>query len=230
MIQNLLFSKHSSLVYKLGLQQPEYLPPELQKQNMLLGAATVVLLVCIACLLSFASWRWRSGKGKMPPGPAPIPILGNVLHVKPKNLAKTLQKVRPLSSSLFLLWLRNAWNLCMGTSCGHNLMCGNPRGAEKSWGSQLLPLTAVAIVIQDLTAENLVHTHIYHERIKSRHCCFVRLHCQQWDAAARPFFKSSSLSAPCSPLHFDSSVKSMDQCSQCTWALTQWWCCTDLTW
>ncbi|XP_010292305.1 PREDICTED: cytochrome P450 2C20-like isoform X2 [Phaethon lepturus] len=59
----------------------------------LLGAATVVLLVCIACLLSFAAWRKRSGKGKMPPGPAPLPILGNVLQVKPKNLAKTLQKL-----------------------------------------------------------------------------------------------------------------------------------------
>ncbi|XP_010171843.1 cytochrome P450 2C19 isoform X2 [Antrostomus carolinensis] len=59
----------------------------------LLGAATVVLLVCIACLLSFAAWRGRSGKGKMPPGPAPLPILGNVLQVKPKNLAKTLQKL-----------------------------------------------------------------------------------------------------------------------------------------
>ncbi|XP_009470607.1 PREDICTED: cytochrome P450 2C20-like isoform X3 [Nipponia nippon] len=59
----------------------------------LLAAATVVLLVCIACLLSFATWRGRSGKGKMPPGPAPLPMLGNVLQVKPKNLAKTLQKL-----------------------------------------------------------------------------------------------------------------------------------------
>ncbi|NXD75465.1 CP2CL protein, partial [Halcyon senegalensis] len=60
---------------------------------MLLVAATVVLLVCIACLLSFAAWRGRSGKGKMPPGPVPLPILGNVLQVKPKNLAKSLQKL-----------------------------------------------------------------------------------------------------------------------------------------
>ncbi|PKK28431.1 cytochrome P450 2C9-like, transcript variant X2 [Columba livia] len=72
---------------------------------MLLGAATVVLLVCIACLLSFASWRWRSGKGKMPPGPAPIPILGNVLHVKPKNLAKTLQKLSEEYGPVFTVHL-----------------------------------------------------------------------------------------------------------------------------
>ncbi|KAM9380079.1 cytochrome P450 2C20-like [Phaethornis superciliosus] len=57
----------------------------------LLGAA--LLLLCITCLLSFASWKHKSGKGKMPPGPAPLPILGNVLQVKPKNLAKTLEKL-----------------------------------------------------------------------------------------------------------------------------------------
>ncbi|XP_050754513.1 cytochrome P450 2C20-like isoform X2 [Gymnogyps californianus] len=71
----------------------------------LLGAATVVLLVCIACLLSFAAWRGRSGKGKMPPGPAPLPILGNVLQVKPKNLAKTLQKLSEEYGPVFTVHL-----------------------------------------------------------------------------------------------------------------------------
>ncbi|KAM6264805.1 LOW QUALITY PROTEIN: cytochrome P450 2C9-like [Spheniscus humboldti] len=80
-------------LFEIRLRQPESLPPELRKQTELLGAATVVLLVCIACLLSFAAWRGRSGKGKMPPGPAPLPILGNVLQVKPKNLAKSLEKL-----------------------------------------------------------------------------------------------------------------------------------------
>uniref|UniRef100_A0A8C2YF30 unspecific monooxygenase n=1 Tax=Coturnix japonica TaxID=93934 RepID=A0A8C2YF30_COTJA len=61
---------------------------------LLLGAASVVLLVCVACLLSILQWRNRSGKGKMPEGPAPLPIVGNILQVKPKNLAKTLEKVR----------------------------------------------------------------------------------------------------------------------------------------
>ncbi|NXK08892.1 CP2CL protein, partial [Herpetotheres cachinnans] len=72
---------------------------------MLLGAATVVLLVCVACLLSFAAWRGRSGKGKMPPGPSPLPILGNGLQVKPKNLAKTLQKLSEEYGSVFTVHL-----------------------------------------------------------------------------------------------------------------------------
>ncbi|NWI36082.1 CP2C8 protein, partial [Picathartes gymnocephalus] len=70
----------------------------------LLGV-TVVLLVCIACLLSFAAWKGRSGKGKMPPGPAPLPILGNLLQVKPNNLAKTLQKLSEEYGPVFTVHL-----------------------------------------------------------------------------------------------------------------------------
>ncbi|XP_054145229.1 cytochrome P450 2C55-like isoform X3 [Melozone crissalis] len=71
----------------------------------LLGGATIVLLVCIACLLSFAAWKGRSGKGKMPPGPAPLPILGNLLQVKPSNLAKTLQKLSEEYGPVFTVHL-----------------------------------------------------------------------------------------------------------------------------
>ncbi|NWU91937.1 CP2CL protein, partial [Upupa epops] len=71
----------------------------------LLGAASVVLLVCLACLFSFAAWRGRSGKGKMPPGPAPLPILGNLLRVKPKNLAKTLEKLSEEYGPVFTVHL-----------------------------------------------------------------------------------------------------------------------------
>ncbi|NXM23990.1 CP2C8 protein, partial [Oxyruncus cristatus] len=71
----------------------------------LLGAATVVLLICIACLLSFAAWKGKSGKGKMPPGPSPLPILGNLLQVKPSNLAKTLQKLSEEYGPVFTVHL-----------------------------------------------------------------------------------------------------------------------------
>ncbi|XP_009958816.1 PREDICTED: cytochrome P450 2H1-like isoform X4 [Leptosomus discolor] len=66
-------------------------------------AALVAL--CIACLLSIVAWRGRSGKGKMPPGPAPLPILGNMLQVKPKNLAKTLQKISEEYGPVFTVHL-----------------------------------------------------------------------------------------------------------------------------
>ncbi|XP_014811862.1 PREDICTED: cytochrome P450 2C19-like isoform X2 [Calidris pugnax] len=71
----------------------------------LLGAATVVLLVCVACLISVAAWKGRSGKGKMPLGPAPLPILGNVLQVKPKDLARTLQKLSEEYGPVFTVHL-----------------------------------------------------------------------------------------------------------------------------
>ncbi|KAF1595264.1 Cytochrome P450 2G1, partial [Eudyptes moseleyi] len=71
----------------------------------LLGAATVVLLVCFACQLSFAAWRGRSGKGKMPPGLAPLLILGTVLQVKPKNLAKSLEKLSEEYGPVFTVHL-----------------------------------------------------------------------------------------------------------------------------
>uniref|UniRef100_A0A8C2U111 unspecific monooxygenase n=1 Tax=Coturnix japonica TaxID=93934 RepID=A0A8C2U111_COTJA len=72
---------------------------------LLLGAASVVLLVCVACLLSILQWRNRSGKGKMPEGPAPLPIVGNILQVKPKNLAKTLEKLSEKYGPVFSVQL-----------------------------------------------------------------------------------------------------------------------------
>ncbi|XP_063261862.1 cytochrome P450 2C19-like [Prinia subflava] len=71
----------------------------------LLGGVTVALLVCIACLLYLAAWKGRTGKGKMPPGPAPLPILGNLLQVKPSNLAKTLQKLSEEYGPVFTVHL-----------------------------------------------------------------------------------------------------------------------------
>ncbi|XP_052532959.1 cytochrome P450 2C9-like [Tympanuchus pallidicinctus] len=72
---------------------------------LLLGAASVVLLICVACLLSIVQWRKRSGKGKMPEGPAPLPIVGNMLQVKPEDLAKTLEKLSEKYGPVFSVQL-----------------------------------------------------------------------------------------------------------------------------
>ncbi|NXU56199.1 CP2C8 protein, partial [Turnix velox] len=71
----------------------------------LLGAATIVLLICVACLVSITAWKGRSGKGKMPPGPAPLPILGNLLQVKPRDLAKTFEKLSKEYGPVFTVHL-----------------------------------------------------------------------------------------------------------------------------
>ncbi|XP_032047671.1 cytochrome P450 2C19-like isoform X2 [Aythya fuligula] len=85
----------------------------------LLGAATVVLLVCVVCLLNFARWKIRSGKGKMPPGPAPLPILGNLLQVKPKDLAKTLEKLSEEYGPVFTVHLGSDPVVVL---CGHDVV------------------------------------------------------------------------------------------------------------
>ncbi|XP_032047673.1 cytochrome P450 2C4-like isoform X2 [Aythya fuligula] len=85
----------------------------------LLGAATVVLLVCVVCLLNFARWKIRSGKRKMPPGPAPLPILGNLLQVKPKDLAKTLEKLSEEYGPVFTVHLGSDPVVVL---CGHDVV------------------------------------------------------------------------------------------------------------
>uniref|UniRef100_A0A8B9TDD7 unspecific monooxygenase n=1 Tax=Anas platyrhynchos TaxID=8839 RepID=A0A8B9TDD7_ANAPL len=85
----------------------------------LLGAASVVLLVCVVCLLNVARWKIRSGKGKMPPGPAPLPILGNLLQVKPKDLAKTLEKLSEEYGPVFTVHLGTDPVVVL---CGHDVV------------------------------------------------------------------------------------------------------------
>ncbi|XP_035393243.1 cytochrome P450 2C25-like isoform X2 [Cygnus atratus] len=85
----------------------------------LLGAASAVLLVCVICLLNFARWKIRSGKGKMPPGPAPLPILGNLLQVKPKDLAKTLEKLSEEYGPVFTVHLGSDPVVVL---CGHDVV------------------------------------------------------------------------------------------------------------
>uniref|UniRef100_A0A8B9DKS7 unspecific monooxygenase n=1 Tax=Anser cygnoides TaxID=8845 RepID=A0A8B9DKS7_ANSCY len=85
----------------------------------LLGAASAVLLVCVICLLNFARWKIRSGKGKMPPGPAPLPILGNLLQVQPKDLAKTLEKLSEEYGPVFTVHLGSDPVVVL---CGHDVV------------------------------------------------------------------------------------------------------------
>ncbi|XP_074763445.1 cytochrome P450 2H1-like isoform X3 [Athene noctua] len=71
----------------------------------LLGMTTIFLLVCIACLLLFASWRSISQKEKQPPGPIMLPTVGNILQLNPWNLPESLKKLSEKYGSVFTIYL-----------------------------------------------------------------------------------------------------------------------------
>uniref|UniRef100_A0A452HTT2 unspecific monooxygenase n=1 Tax=Gopherus agassizii TaxID=38772 RepID=A0A452HTT2_9SAUR len=48
-----------------------------------LGITTVLLVICVSCLLFLSAWRKMSGSGKLPPGPVAFPIIGNTLQLHP---------------------------------------------------------------------------------------------------------------------------------------------------
>ncbi|XP_008115223.2 cytochrome P450 2C5 [Anolis carolinensis] len=71
-----------------------------------LGMSTVLLVVCISCLLLSAVWkRGAQRKGKMPPGPTPLPLIGNVLQLKGKSLDQALCKISEEYGPVFTLYL-----------------------------------------------------------------------------------------------------------------------------
>ncbi|XP_003224943.2 cytochrome P450 2C9 [Anolis carolinensis] len=69
-----------------------------------LGTTSVLLLVCISCLLLSAFWKSQANKRtKMPPGPTPLPIIGNALQLKTNHLDLTLCKLSEKYGSVFTL-------------------------------------------------------------------------------------------------------------------------------
>nr|XP_056703262.1 cytochrome P450 2A13-like [Euleptes europaea] len=59
----------------------------------LLGTGTVLLIVCISCLMALSTWQQRRRKSKMPPGPTPLPFIGNLLEVNLKDMHRSLVKI-----------------------------------------------------------------------------------------------------------------------------------------
>uniref|UniRef100_A0A452HU08 unspecific monooxygenase n=1 Tax=Gopherus agassizii TaxID=38772 RepID=A0A452HU08_9SAUR len=62
-----------------------------------LGITTVLLVICVSCLLFLSAWRKMSGSGKLPPGPVAFPIIGNTLQLHAKNLPQHIDEVKVLS-------------------------------------------------------------------------------------------------------------------------------------
>ncbi|XP_042300703.1 cytochrome P450 2C19-like [Sceloporus undulatus] len=70
-----------------------------------LGTTTVLLIVCICCLVLSAIWKSRSHKkGKLPPGPPPLPIIGNALQLKTNHLDQTLSKLSEKYGPVYTLY------------------------------------------------------------------------------------------------------------------------------
>ncbi|XP_072195700.1 cytochrome P450 2H1 isoform X3 [Excalfactoria chinensis] len=69
-----------------------------------LGWPTVLLLVCISCLL-IAAWRSASRRGKEPPGPTPIPIIGNVFQLNPRNLMGSFKEISKKYGPIFTIYI-----------------------------------------------------------------------------------------------------------------------------
>ncbi|XP_072195543.1 cytochrome P450 2H2 isoform X3 [Excalfactoria chinensis] len=69
-----------------------------------LGWPTILLLVCISCLL-IAAWRSTSQRGKEPPGPTPIPIIGNAFQLNPRDLMQSFKEISKKYGPIFTIHL-----------------------------------------------------------------------------------------------------------------------------
>lgn len=69
-----------------------------------LGLPTILLLVCISCLL-IAAWKSTSQRGKEPPGPTPIPIIGNVFQLNPWDLMGSFKELSKKYGPIFTIHL-----------------------------------------------------------------------------------------------------------------------------
>uniref|UniRef100_A0A8D0HEE6 unspecific monooxygenase n=1 Tax=Sphenodon punctatus TaxID=8508 RepID=A0A8D0HEE6_SPHPU len=69
-----------------------------------LGATTILLVICISCLL-LSAWRKMSGNGKLPPGPVPLPLIGNALQLNTKNLPQSIEKLSATFGPVFTIYL-----------------------------------------------------------------------------------------------------------------------------
>nr|XP_042717000.1 cytochrome P450 2A13-like [Chrysemys picta bellii] len=71
----------------------------------LLGAVTLVLVICLSYLLLLSTWRQMQGRGAMPPGPPPLPLLGNLLQVELRDMRKSLMKISERYGPVYTLHL-----------------------------------------------------------------------------------------------------------------------------
>ncbi|XP_036886742.1 cytochrome P450 2G1-like [Sturnira hondurensis] len=69
------------------------------------GAFTMLLTLCLSCLLILIAWKRMSKGGKLPPGPTPIPFLGNLLQIRTDATFQSLMKLREKYGPVFTVYM-----------------------------------------------------------------------------------------------------------------------------
>ncbi|XP_075114987.1 cytochrome P450 2C55-like [Leptodactylus fuscus] len=69
------------------------------------GAGTLLLAICVLCLILLIMWSENSKRKEMPPGPSPLPLLGNILQLNMKELPKSFLKLAKVYGDVFTVHL-----------------------------------------------------------------------------------------------------------------------------
>ncbi|XP_008176147.2 cytochrome P450 2G1-like isoform X1 [Chrysemys picta bellii] len=72
---------------------------------MELVSASLLLVLCLCCILLASAWKSRDQRGQLPPGPAPLPLLGNFLQLDRTNVIHSLEKLREKYGPVFTVHL-----------------------------------------------------------------------------------------------------------------------------
>ncbi|KAG8552894.1 hypothetical protein GDO81_003137 [Engystomops pustulosus] len=69
------------------------------------GVGTVILVLCVTCLILLMMWSGNGKRKEMPPGPTPLPLLGNILQLNMKELHQSFMKLAKDYGDVFTVHL-----------------------------------------------------------------------------------------------------------------------------
>ncbi|XP_063793850.1 cytochrome P450 2C18-like [Pseudophryne corroboree] len=70
-----------------------------------IGTGTLILVLCITCLIFLFMYIENNKWKDMPPGPTPLPLLGNILQLNMKELPKSFKKLAKIYGDVFTVHL-----------------------------------------------------------------------------------------------------------------------------
>ncbi|XP_075692296.1 cytochrome P450 2C23-like [Rhinoderma darwinii] len=69
------------------------------------GAGTLLMVLCVTCLILLIMWSENRKRKEMPPGPTPLPLIGNLLQLNMKELPQSLMKLAKVYGDVFTVHL-----------------------------------------------------------------------------------------------------------------------------